>query len=485
MEAWSHTRPIPLDGVDTSGAVHAPAGSWSKPAQPVIAGRGLIPEPVEVDEPEVIRPVAAPPASEILPVTGATPVVPMPASFVPSLEPIAPETGPSQDPVRMLGASAVATASVSAAGGRSATTPTGGSPLDVPSFGEQAPFVPRFEPVSGPVTPPQSAPPTRSPLDMLAPVPVAPVTGAAASTPTGEDPFGEIESLASSRPTRPDIDPLPPVRTPQPVRNPALNPALGAPALSAAMRSELDAQDATETSGEQPTTVLPATDGSPTLVGLPPVNPGTALAATSGTPVIPPSTPDAFEEEKPRRRLLWLWILLAVVVLAGASVLVYRMFFLPEPIILPAPVVTEAAPVPTIEPVEIVDPTEFLAGIPTEISTFVLTSYEVMEVVGDETLPARAAEHVVLTYGESTGEEHFTVNAYQFYNETDAQTAFTAWTEGASDVADVVAGGVVVGQRALVVDGATTSVVWRNNTSVFVLDGPADEVEQFYAYVGV
>lgn len=483
-QAWAPNRPIPLDSVDTMGAVQSSTGSWSKPAQPIVAGRGLVPEPVEVDEPEVIRPVAAPPASEILPVTGATPVVPTPAGMVPSLEPLSPEPEVTPDPVRMLGASAVTTASLSAAGGRAPSGTNVGSPLEVPNFGDQAPFVPRFEPVSAPgqplvpgaaTSPSQPTPPARSPLDMLAPVPTAPT----------DDPFAEIEALASNRPARPDVDAPPPTRVPQPVRNPALNPALGAPAISAAMRTELDAQGAEESSDDQATTILPAADGPPTLVGTPLVPPGSALTATSGIPVVPPGTPDAAEGDRPRRRFLWLWIVLAVVVVAGASALVYRLFFLPEPIILPAPVVTEAAPTPTIEPVALVDPTPFLAGLPAEISTFVMTSYEVVEVVGDTSLPVRAAEHVIVTYGESTGDEHFTLDAYQFYNEDEAQTAFDAWSEGASDMADVVVGGQVVGQRALMVDGSTTSVVWRNGTSVFILDGPADEVEQFYAYVGV
>ena len=61
------------------------------------------------------------------------------------------------DPVRKLGASALSTASLEAAG---APTPRGGVPLiggdgDVmPSFGEEEPFVPRFEPLGGVVPAP-------------------------------------------------------------------------------------------------------------------------------------------------------------------------------------------------------------------------------------------------------------------------------------------------------------------------------------------
>jgi hypothetical protein len=199
---------------------------------------------------------------------------------------------------------------------------------------------------------------------------------------------------------------------------------------------------------------------------------------------MPPAAPEVLDD-KPRRGRRWLWVVLAVVAGVALGVVVYRLFFLPEPIILPAPVVTEAPPTPTIEPVTVSDASDFLAGMPTEIGTFVLTSYEVVEVLGDDTLPARAAEHLILTYGESTGEAHFTVNAYQFYNPEDTATAFATWSEGATATDDVVVDGVAVGERALVTSGGETSVVWSNGTSVFVLDGPADEVEQFYAYFGM
>src|SRR5690606_9949821 len=112
------------------------------------------------------------------------------------------------------------------------------------------------------------------------------------------------------------------------------------------------------------------------------------------------------------------------------------------------------------------------AGMPLSVSTYVLTGYEVVEVIGDTELPVRAADHLVLTYGESTGEARFTVNAYQFYNADDAAAALAAWSEGAADRHDVLVGGTTVGERAVVVSGADKAVVWSNGTSVFVLEGP-------------
>jgi hypothetical protein len=177
-------------------------------------------------------------------------------------------------------------------------------------------------------------------------------------------------------------------------------------------------------------------------------------------------------------------IALGVVVLGGLGVLTYRLFLLPEPIILPAPVVTEAPPAPTIEPVELADPSDLLAAMPREISTLVMTSYESIEVLGDGSIPARASEHLVLTYGESTGEDTFTVNAYQFFNGDEAQKAFEAWVEGQTETEDVTVDGKVVGQRAMIPGGAADTLAWRNETMVFVMQGPPAELLEFYSYFG-
>jgi hypothetical protein len=465
-EAWAPMRPAGIDPSVVATASASPV-TLTKPAQPIVAAPARVPRPIEAEDPEVIRPVAAPPASEILPTTGGVPLVPLAFSpegvGVPTFEP----ADEAIDPFRLLGESAVAAASLDAAGAR---TPAFGIPMPasdaLPSFGLEQEFVPRFEP-DEPGTP-----------DALGAVP-APGT----------------EPSPSSGLASPEL-PRTPVRTPLTGEQPRVSfTAASGLAVASAMDTlvPLPQPPAASSVWSEVASELPPHGGN-TGAEIAPVTPGTGIATfTPAGPgaltiaSVPPGVPsDPLDvEEKPRRRLLWLWIALAALGVAALGVLVYRLFLLPEPIILPAPVVTEAPPTPTVEPVEVTDPSEFLAGMPTEIGTFVLTSYEVVEVIGDETLPARAAEHLVLTYGESAGDDHFTVDAYQFYNTDDAATAFESWSEGAATTDDVTVDGTVVGERALVASDGVTSVVWRNGTSVFVLEGPADEVEQFYAYFGL
>jgi hypothetical protein len=443
-------RPVGVDPTYAAAASASPVGV-TKPAQPVVTGSSRIPQPIEIEDPEVIRPVAAPPAHEILPTTGSIPVVGNPPGSVAMGAPAFEPGHADHDPVRLLGATAVTAASLDAAGAR---TPASGIPLPVgadalPTFGLNEEFIPRFEPESplGPV-----GAPTRVPL-------------------TGEQPrvsFTQASGTASA--PSDGLAVLAPVPQPAVPEN-VVPPAAGVAAAWATVADEIPPHPA-------------APDATPVVNHEAYSNTGSMALTVAPAPPGPPATPDS-DEDRPRRGRRWLWIALAVLGGVALGVVVYRLFFLPEPIILPAPVVTEAAPTPTIEPVDIVDASDFLAGMPTEIGTFVLTSYEVVEVIGDETLPTRAAEHLILTYGESSGDAHFTVNAYQFYNLEDAATAFAVWSDGATATDDVVVDGVAVGERAVVTSGTETSVVWSNGTGVFVLDGPPDEVEQFYAYFGI
>jgi hypothetical protein len=125
-----------------------------------------MPTPIEAEEADIVAPVLPPDAAEIQP-QGADPL----RAYAPPETPETPEThsfsesqGSTQeyvpdvaDPVRQLGASALSTASLEAAG---APTPRGGIPLlsgdggAVPSFGDEEPFVPRFEPFGGVVAAP-------------------------------------------------------------------------------------------------------------------------------------------------------------------------------------------------------------------------------------------------------------------------------------------------------------------------------------------
>ena len=126
----------------------------TKPTVPAWIQRETVPQVVDADDDEVIAAVAQPPAEELLP----SPVA-YPSDSVPSLaddSDDAPERSAAtalwnSDPVHRLGDSAVASASLSAAG---APTPLGGVPLatsdgsmTTPSFGEDSPlFTPSFAP---------------------------------------------------------------------------------------------------------------------------------------------------------------------------------------------------------------------------------------------------------------------------------------------------------------------------------------------------
>jgi hypothetical protein len=122
-----------------------------------------MPTPIEAEEADIVAPVLPPDAAEIQP-QGADPLRAYAPPETPEAHTFSESQRPTQeyvpdvaDPVRQLGASALSTASLEAAG---APTPRGGVPLlsgdgdAVPSFGDEEPFVPRFEPFGGVVAAP-------------------------------------------------------------------------------------------------------------------------------------------------------------------------------------------------------------------------------------------------------------------------------------------------------------------------------------------
>jgi hypothetical protein len=188
----------------------------------------------------------------------------------------------------------------------------------------------------------------------------------------------------------------------------------------------------------------------------------------------------------PRRRKRWVWwLLLGLVVAAGAGILVYRMFLLPEPVTLPVPTVTASPATPVGEPISIEESTDFVAALPDTVKTSVLVDFESIDPGTESELPARTAEHYTLGYDAGSGSADYVVDAYQHYNEDDAQAAYDSYADGATDVEPVMVDGEQVGERALLPDTSTGTVVWRNLTAVFVLTGPADSVLDFYEHYGV
>jgi hypothetical protein len=186
-----------------------------------------------------------------------------------------------------------------------------------------------------------------------------------------------------------------------------------------------------------------------------------------------------------KRRRLVLWIVLGALVAGAAVFLAYRLYFMPDPVTLPVPTVTAQAATPTAKPVPITNASTFVSKMPTTVGTDVLIAYTVTDTVGDSTLPARTAEKVTLDYGPGSSSRVFTVEGFQHYDQTAAQTAYDSLATGMTDVTDVVVDGTTVGKRAFSTSGSKGTVVWRNGTAVFDLTGPASDVLGFFEHFGI
>ena len=388
------------------GAAAAYGLTPTKPPVPARIVREVVPEPVEPEDGEILSPVDPPPAGELLPTAPASPFSSAPR------EPLSPYEDAvrarqslwSDDPVRRLGASAVASAALSAAGAR---TPLGGVP-QIPGEGFVVP--PAFDDGTPAFTPVFASHHTEEPT-MTEPTNPDAIRDAAAA-------LGDHEA-------------------------PAYEPAAGP--------GDSDATDAEPSGGDEGT----------------------------GTP--PPAHAD---EEPPARKrgLMWLWIVLAAIVVGvTAFVLAQTVFATPEPIIVPGVTVTEPAPSPTISPLAIASPTPFLAAIPSTVGTYSLTATAPADNL-DAATYGRTAEAHRLTY--RSGATEVTVLAIQYYSADDATAAWTALAGPSPASTPVMVGGAEAGQKASVTT-PTPAIVWRNGTAVFVLTGPSTELEAFYEKYGL
>ena len=541
------TKPqMPQSAYTAARPAEAEPGSSPEPEPEPEPSPGArdVPTPIEADEAEIIAPILPPPASEILPRAGEEEhdAGPTESPSTPSRSPGSPDTPDATqfspapaDSVRQLGASALSNASLQAAG---APTPMGGVPRaddnsdSFPEFGEEEPFVPRFEAPARedpPQTPSVSfAAPTPRPLPPLSNFDVpetdepaytprvelsaSPPDGAGPTrTPLGHESPGEPDAAAST-PT--PEDPPTPARPWAAVNTndvefaaPTILPGVG---LEAA---KLDGARSDTTSA--PTDDSPSRSAEPTSARSP-IVPRRAVGDMPSGEVPradPPEGETPFDVDSstgtdrdaqdgasgsadehdvaaasPRRGKRWIWwLILGIVIAAAAGILVYRMFLLPEPITLPVPTITASPAAPVSEPITIEDPSDFVAALPDTVRTDVLVAHESIDPVTEPSLPARVAEHHTLGYGSGPddGRPDFVVDAYQHYNVDDAQVAYESYAEGATDVEPVLVDDEQVGERALFAKPATSTLVWRNVTAVFVLTGPADEVLDFYEHYGV
>jgi len=394
----------------------------TKPLVPARIVRERVPEPVDPEDGEILSPVDPPSAHELLPLAPAPPFDTAPHDPVSPYEDSALRQALwTQDPVKRLGASAVASANLSAAGAR---TPLGGVPrvpaddhVEAPAFGDDTPaFMPVFASKHN-----------------------------EEHTMTGPTDPGVIRDAAAALGDE-DV--------------PGYEPTTAANAEAAADGGEnIDGGAGASTGAHEPDAVG-GDDGART----------------------PPATPADEEPPGRGRRLMWLWIVLGALVVLGVTgiVLAKTVFATPDPIIQPGVTVTEPPPTPTISPLAIASPTPFLAAMPGTVGTYSLTAAAPADKL-DAATYGRTAEAHQLTY--RSGANEASVLALQYYNEADATAAWGTLTGPAADATTVTAGGVEVGQKASVTDPAP-GIVWRNGTAVFVLTGPATELEAFYEFFG-
>lgn len=417
-------------------------------------GETLVPEPIEVEDAEIIRPILAPPADEILPRSGAIPTVPpAQAGFEPV--PHNPSATRTFDPVRALSETAIANAALAAAGapvsgvGTASSTPNGEVAQHelVPAFGEESPFVPRFEPLGGT--------PTETPHVSFNPTPASAVGTPASASPQ----FAPTPVASPLLPTNDQWRPVAAVKAPSSADFDAAN-------------RRVQEAGASAVTAHQASVKRSPTGFDPVLFG---------DFSQQGDVSVEASAP---KESKPWFKKAWVWIVVGVL-LAGGGFAAYRMFFMPEPIILPAPVVTEPAPEPQIEPVAVDAEATLVAKLPHVVTTWVLTSYEVVEPERNPDLGGRIAEQAVLAYGAAAGETLVELDVFQFYNSTEAQNAFTYWASDGTLGAPVEVSGQVVGESASILNGTEVTIIWRNGSLVFMATGPEAEVTKFFTHFGM
>ncbi|GIG55014.1 hypothetical protein [Demequina activiva] len=329
-----------------------------------------------------------------------------------------PAAGSASDPVRDLGDAAVRNASLSASG---AHTPLGGVP-QVPSSAASAP------------SSPGAAAPTTA-WFMGDPRENAPEGAAEWSAGTVDRPEPESEPAAVPPPNIPELED----------DEPAYTPRFGVPL--AAHAGPGDSVEDTEPDG-----------------------------AGSGGGDEPPAQP---HERTPWWRSVPFLVVVGLLVMGGIG---YGLFLLLAPeaetVELTPEVIVEAPAEPALDPIEIEEPTDFQAALPSVVGPYALTAIDspAPQAAG---LEVRAAEVDDLTY--SDGEVELSLRAIQHYDAEAATAQFEALAVDATARESVMAGDTPVGERASVSGEDGDSILWRNGSAVFVLTGPADALEDFYA----
>lgn len=149
----------------------------------------------------------------------------------------------------------------------------------------------------------------------------------------------------------------------------------------------------------------------------------------------------------------------------------------PDPVELTAPVIVPTPDEATHEAISIPDPSEFQAALPQTVGPFALTGFEAPDVASLDLLePAAEANLLTYQYQDVT----LSVRAVQHFDADAALRHFDAVAVGGAELEPVSAGAVDVGERVTLTAQDADTIVWRNNTALFFVTGPAQEIEEFF-----
>lgn len=170
--------------------------------------------------------------------------------------------------------------------------------------------------------------------------------------------------------------------------------------------------------------------------------------------------------------------------IVALTAFVWPGYALPEPLPTPTITVTPPPPTPTIAPAKRAgEQTALTTALPDEVLRFAQQGIENLPAWQDEN---KATESWTVKYADAAGEDAATVTlqvgqwatpeAATSFAEAQVTAAGTATKTG-----DVLVGGKVAGTYALVPSGDSAVLWWRNGTVVIRAEGPADDIEAFYA----
>ena len=120
--------------------------------------------------------------------------------------------------------------------------------------------------------------------------------------------------------------------------------------------------------------------------------------------------------------------------------------------------------------------------MPTTVGTFSLVEATALDPTDVALGAGRIADGVDLTY--RSGSDTMTVRAFQYYTEDEAKEMFTHFAGETAVTTPVEVGGAVVGESAPITE-PVPGMIWRNGTTLFILTGPAAQVQGFYEQFGL